>query len=84
MALVAVGWFVRIRAERIAEVKAERIGPEGWVDDGDVFFGDGFWIVAVSLVETFFEGVIHGIDSGLAVLVAFECVDVVFLDEEKN
>lgn len=54
MALLAVGGLVGIGAEFVAEIKAEWVGPESWVDDGDVFFGDGLWIVFVLFVKAFF------------------------------
>ena len=63
---------------------AIRIGPEGWVDDSDVFFGNGFWVITVFFIETFFEGIIHSIDGGFSVFVAFKGIDVGFLDEKEN
>ena len=35
-------------------------------------------------VETFFEGVIHGVDGGFAFFVAVHGIDIGFLDEEEN
>ena len=84
MALFTVGWLIGIGAERVAEVKTKWISPESWVDDGDVFFGNGFRIVVVFFVEAFFKGVIHGVDGGFAIFITFESVEVAFLDEEKN
>lgn len=38
----------------LAEEDAGRIGEEVGVYDGEVFFGDGFWVVAVLGAEAFF------------------------------
>ncbi len=59
-----------------------RVGPEAGVDDFEIVFGDKFWIIAMVFVEIFFEGVIHGIDGGLAIVVAFHGVEVGFLNEK--
>ncbi len=53
MALLAVGRLIGIGAEFVAKIKAEWVSPESWVDDGDVFFGDGFGVVFVLFVITF-------------------------------
>jgi len=84
MTLFAICGLIRVRAEGIAEIKSKRVSPESWVDDGDVFFGNSFRIVAVSFVKTFFESVIHSVDGGFTILVALKSVKVVFLYEEKN
>lgn len=81
--VVTVGRFVEVGAERIAEVEAEGVGPEGGVDDFDVLLGDGIWVVAVLGEVAFFERVVHGIDSNLAAFVASHGVDVGLLDEEE-
>ena len=83
-AVFAVGGFVRVRASWVAEVVAIGVSPEGGVDDFDVVFRNEFGIVVVFLVETFLEGVVHGIDGGFAVVVAAHGVEVGFLDEEKK
>lgn len=38
----------------------------------------------MSLVKAFLEGIIHGVDGGFAIFVAFESVKVGFLNEEEN
>ena len=75
-AVFAVGWFVRIGTGGVAEIVAEGIGPEGGVDDFDVFFGDLFGVVMMLFVEAFFEGVIHGVDGGFAGFVALHGVEI--------
>ena len=84
VAIVAIGGFVGIRAFGVAEVMAIGIGPEGRVDDLNVFLGDEFWVIAVVFVKAFFEGIVHGVNGGLAVFVALEGVEVGFLDEKEN
>lgn len=84
MTLFAVGGLIGIGAEFVAKVEAEWVGPEGWVDYGDVFFGDGFGVVFVLFIETFFESVIHSVDGGLAIFVALESVEIGFLDKKEN
>lgn len=79
---VAVGWFVGIGAERVAEIKTVWVGPEGWVDDLNVFLADFGWVVTVVLVETFFERVVHGVDGGFSVFVTSHGVEIGFLDEK--
>ena len=54
MTLFAVSGLVGIGAILVAEVETERIGPKSGVDDGNVFFGNGFWVVFVFFVEAFF------------------------------
>lgn len=44
--------------------------PEIWRDGGEGVRGDGFGVIFVGFVETFFEGVIHGVDSRFAAGVA--------------
>ena len=83
-AVFAVGGLVGIGAGGVAEVVAEGIGPEGGVDDFDVFFGNLFGVVVMLLVEAFFEGVVHGVDSDFAVFVTVEGVEIGFLDEEDD
>ena len=53
MAVVAVGWFVGVGTGGVAEVVAVGVGPEGGVDDFDIFLGDLLGVVAVVGVETF-------------------------------
>ena len=60
------------------------ISPEGGVDDFDVFLRDEFRIIAMFFVEIFLEGVVHGVDGGLAVVVAAHSVKVGFLDEKEQ
>lgn len=60
------------------------IGPEGRIDDFDVVFGNEFRIVVVFFVETLFESVVHGVDSGLAVVISAHSVEVGFLNEKKK
>ena len=60
------------------------IGPEGRVDDLDIFLGDKFWVIVVFWVEAFFESVIHSIDGGFAIVVTFEGVEIGFLDEKEQ
>ncbi len=84
MALLAVGRLIGIGAEFVAKIKAEWVSPESWVDDGDVFFGDGFGVVFVLFVKAFFESVIHSVDGGFSIFVAFESVEIGFLDEKEN
>lgn len=43
-----------------------------------------FGVIIMVLEETFFESVIHGIDSGFAGFVAVHGVDVGFLNEEDD
>ena len=71
-----------VGTESIAEIEAEWIGPEGWVDDSDVFFADSLWIVAVLLVEAVFEGVVHGVDGSFTGFVAGEGVKIGLLYEK--
>lgn len=83
-ALGTVGRFVSVRAERAAEIKSTWICPKGWVDNLDILFGDGFWVVAVVFVEALLKSIIHSIDCGLAIFVAGEGVEIGFLDEKEN
>ena len=53
MAVFAIGWLVRVRAAGVAKIDAVGVGPEGGVDNLDIFFGNRFWIVAVVFVITF-------------------------------
>ena len=53
MAVGTVGWFVRVRAEWIAEVETGWVCPEGGVDNFDVLLADGFGVIAVVFVITF-------------------------------
>lgn len=43
-----------------------------------------FGVVAVFGVEAFFESIIHGVDGGLAVLIAIHGFDVGVLDEKED
>lgn len=61
-----------------------RVGPEGGVDDFDVFFGDKFGIIIVMFIEVFFKGIIHGVNGGLAVVVAAHGIEVGFLDKKEQ
>lgn len=54
MAIGTVGGLVGVGAADVAEVDATGVGPEGWVNNGDVFLADGLWVVAVVFVKTFF------------------------------
>lgn len=72
----AVGWFVVVGTEGVAEVKAEGVGPEGGVDNGEVVFAELLGVVAVVFVETLFEAVVEGIDGGLALFVALDGVEI--------
>lgn len=81
---VAIGRFVRIGTKRITKIEAVRIGPEGWVNNGDIFFANFGWVVAVVFVETFFKCVIHGVDGGFAVFVAGHSIEIRLLDEKQN
>lgn len=83
-AVFAVGSFVGIGTFRVAKIMTIGISPESGVDDFDVVFRDEFGIVVVLFVETFFEGVVHGIDGGFAVVIAAHGVEVGFLNEEKK
>lgn len=60
------------------------ISPEGRVNDGEIFFGNGLWIVAVLFVEAFFESIVHGVNGSFSVFVTFESVNVGFLDEKED
>lgn len=84
VAVRAIGWLVNVRAKGIAEVKSLRIGPEGGVDHLNVGFADSFWVVTVVFVKALLEGIIHGVDGGLAVFIAFQGVEIRLLDEEKD
>lgn len=81
---ITVGGFVRIGAKRIAEIKTVWIGPDGRVNDGNIFFANFGRVVTVVFIETFFECVIHGVDSGFAVFVAGHSIKIGFLDEKQN
>ena len=83
-AVFAVGGFVGVGAGWVAEVVAVGVSPESWVDDGEVFLGDGFGVVAVLFVEALFKGIIHGVDGGFSVFVALKSIDVGFLDEKED
>ena len=82
--VVAVGGFVDVGAAVNAEVDAERVGEEGGVNHGEDFFVELGRIVAKLGVIIFLQGVIHGVDSGFALIVAGHGVHVGFLDEEKD
>ena len=41
-------------------------------------------VVAVFFIVTFLQSIVHGVDGGLAVLVALHGVDVLFLDEKED
>lgn len=82
--MLAVGGLVGVGAEFVAKVETEWVGPEGWVDYGDVFFGDGLRVIFVFFIEAFFKGVIHSVDGGLAIFVALKSVEIRFLDKENN
>lgn len=84
MTVLAVGGFVKVRAEWVAKIVTKWIGPEGWIDNGEVVFRDVFGVVAVFGVETFLEGIIHGVDGGLATLIAVHGFDVGVLDEKED
>ena len=84
MAVFAVGGFVEVGTHWIAEVEAEGVGPEGGVDDFDVVFADLLRVVAVVGEETFLQGIVHGVDGGLAGFVAVHGVDVLLLYEKEN
>ena len=79
---MAVGGFVGIGALGVAKIVAVGIGPEGGVDDFDVFFGDELGVVSMLRVETFFEGIVHGVDGSFAVFIAIESVEIGFLEEK--
>ena len=79
---VAIGRFVEIRAKRVAEIKTIRVGPEGRVDNGDVFLANFRWVVAVVFVKAFLEGVIHGVNGNFTIFVTFHGVEIGFLDEK--
>ena len=79
---VAVSWLVRVGAKRVAKIDAIRIGPEGWVDDLDVFFANFGWVIIVIFVEIFFERVVHSVNGGFAIFVASHSIEVGFLDKE--
>lgn len=82
--VVAIGRFVGIGAAAMTEVEAVGIGEELGVDDGEIFFVNLGRIEAVFRVVIFFEGVIHGVDGGFAIVVAVHGVNIGFLDEEYN
>ena len=79
-ALMAVGGLVGIRTCWVVESEAGRVGPEFIGNGGEIFGGDGFWIITVLLVKILFEGIIDRIDGGFASIVAGESVEVGFLD----
>lgn len=79
---ITIGRFVRIGAKFVAEVKTVRVGPEIWVDDGDVLFADSGRIVAMVFIKTFFERIIHSVDGSFAIFVASHSIKVGFLNEE--
>ena len=83
-AVFAVGGFVGIGTFRIAKVVTIGVGPEGGVDDFDVVFGNELRVVVMLFVETLLESIVHGVDGGLAVVIAAHGVKVGFLDEEKK
>lgn len=68
----------------VAEEDALWVGEETRVEGGEIFFGDGFGVETVFWVETFFEGVIHGVDGGFAVVVTGHGIDVLFLEEKED
>ena len=82
--IVAVGGLVDVGAAVNAEVDAKRVGKEGGVNHGEVFLVEFGRIVAKLGVIVFLQGVIHGVDSGFALVVAGHGVHVGFLDEEKD
>jgi len=82
--LFAVRGLVRVGADWVAEIKAERVCPESRVNHGEIFFGDGFRIIAVFFIEAFFESIVHSVDGDFAVVVAVHSVDIGLLDEEEN
>ena len=83
-AVFAVGGFVGIGTFRITKIMTIGVSPEGGVDNFDVVFGNEFRVVVMLFVETLLEGVVHGVDGGLAVVIAAHGVEVGFLDEEKK
>ena len=83
-AVFAVSGFIGIGAFRIAEIVAVGVSPKGGVDNFDIVFGNEFRVVVVLFVETLFKSIVHGVDGGLAVVVATHSVEVGFLDEEKK
>lgn len=70
MVVFAVGGDVGVGTLWVAEVVTGRVGPEGGVNDFEVGFGDGGGVVTVVFIEALLEGVVHGIDGGLAGFVA--------------
>ena len=82
--ITAIGGFVGIRATNGTEIISRWVGPESWVYDFDVFFGDGLWVVAVFFVKAFFECVVHGIDGNFAVFVALHGIEIGFLNKKDN
>ena len=82
--IVAVGGFVDVGAAVNAEVDAKRVGKEGGVNHGEDFLVKFGRIVAELGIVIFLQGVIHGVDGGLALVIAGHSVYVGFLDEEKD
>ena len=82
--MVAIGWLIGVGTKFIAKIESEWVGPEGWVNYGDVFFGDCFGIVFVLFIEAFFEGIIHGINGSFAVFVTLKSVEIGLLNKEEN
>ena len=82
--IVAVGGLINIGAAINAEVDAKRVGKEGGVNHGEDLLVEFGRIVAELGVVVFLQGVIHGVDGGLALVIAGHGVHVGFLDEEKD
>ena len=74
VALVAVGGLIVVVAADVAKVNAVRVGPEGGVDDFDVFLADLLGVVAVFFVETFLKGIIDSVGGDFALLIALHSV----------
>ena len=83
-AVCAIGGFVAIGAEFVANDKAERVSKEIGVHGGEVVFKNFFGVEAVLFVEAFFERIEHGVDGDFALLVALHGVNVDFLEEKKH
>lgn len=79
MAEVAVSGLIGVRAFGVAEGVTGRVGEIVWVDNSESVCGNVFGVVVVVFVETFFKGVVDGVDGGFASIVAMHGVKFGFL-----
>lgn len=63
--------------------QAVRVGEEFWIHGSECFTIDSRRVIAIFFVISLLEAIMHGIDSGFALVVAVGCSKIIFLHKEQ-